>query len=551
MAVLLFTAGVRWRLLEVAFERDEGEFAYIAQQMLDGVPPYKSGYAMKMPGIYAAYALSMIVFGETIRGVHLGAGLVNLASIVLVFLIARRLYDEILAVVAAAMFALLTLDPTLETVAQAEHFVILPSLLGVWLLLAAYANGARGRALAEPQQWDWPILLKLFAAGFCFGLSAIIKQHGSTFLLLAAWYTAYQWWSSSSRRAGSLLGQLTVLAIGSVVPFLIVCAALYWVGVFDQFWFWTITYSRLYVGYTPLSEGLRRLVVNGTQLVKSSPLVWGAAAIGLTSLFWDPKNRSQRGTMLAWLGFSFLAVCPGMYFRAHYFVYIVPVAAILAATGCTALVRLGRQETAASRAARMPWSAIAVATVIVAGSIAYQSFYFFRATPVEASRIAYKRNPFPEAIEIARYISTHSTEKGPIMVFGSEPQIYFYLNRQAASPHIYMYPLMEVHPFSRKMQEEMAAQVTEARPEWIISELYNAAWSWQEGSEGWIFNWIGELLERDYVAVGMVDLLSVKRTEYTWGEHARSHQPRSNVSLSIFRRKDAAPLPMSPTTLIP
>lgn len=35
-------------------ERDEGEYAYAGQLMLQGIPPYQLAYNMKLPGTYAA-----------------------------------------------------------------------------------------------------------------------------------------------------------------------------------------------------------------------------------------------------------------------------------------------------------------------------------------------------------------------------------------------------------------------------------------------------------------------------------------------------------------
>ena len=72
IAVIIAAAVIRGQLLSVPFERDEGEYAYISQQMLKGVPPYISAYSMKLPGIYVVYAMIMSVFGQTQTGVHLG-----------------------------------------------------------------------------------------------------------------------------------------------------------------------------------------------------------------------------------------------------------------------------------------------------------------------------------------------------------------------------------------------------------------------------------------------------------------------------------------------
>src|SRR5947199_10037617 len=78
-----FSAGERWRLREMPLERDEGEYAYAGQLILQGIPPYKLAYNMKFPGIYAAYALLMLLFGKTTAVVQLGLLLVNEISIVL------------------------------------------------------------------------------------------------------------------------------------------------------------------------------------------------------------------------------------------------------------------------------------------------------------------------------------------------------------------------------------------------------------------------------------------------------------------------------------
>jgi len=48
--VLVFTAAVRFRMLDAPLERDEGEYAYAGQLMLEGVPPYLAAYNMKFPG---------------------------------------------------------------------------------------------------------------------------------------------------------------------------------------------------------------------------------------------------------------------------------------------------------------------------------------------------------------------------------------------------------------------------------------------------------------------------------------------------------------------
>lgn len=56
--IVVVTAGIRLRLLELPLDRDEGEYAYFGQLLLQGIPPYATAYNFKMPGIYGIYAVT-------------------------------------------------------------------------------------------------------------------------------------------------------------------------------------------------------------------------------------------------------------------------------------------------------------------------------------------------------------------------------------------------------------------------------------------------------------------------------------------------------------
>src|SRR2546428_9269093 len=160
---------IRIRLLGVPLERDEGEYAYAGQLMLQGIPPYKLAYNMKFPGTYAAYALIMSIFGQTITGIHLGLLLVNAATVALVFLLGRKLMNSTAGIAAAASYAVLSVTPSvLGFAGHATHFVILPVLGGTLLLLDESNRQAFGR---------------LFASGLLFGLGLLMKQPAIFFIL--------------------------------------------------------------------------------------------------------------------------------------------------------------------------------------------------------------------------------------------------------------------------------------------------------------------------------------------------------------------------------
>src|SRR5271156_5071266 len=101
VATLVIIAAFRLRLLNFPLERDEGEYAYAGQLILQGIPPYELAYNMKFPGTYLAYAGIMSVFGQTPAGVHFGLLLLTTATALILFRLGKKILDETAGVVAA------------------------------------------------------------------------------------------------------------------------------------------------------------------------------------------------------------------------------------------------------------------------------------------------------------------------------------------------------------------------------------------------------------------------------------------------------------------
>ena len=133
--LLLFSLAIHARLWDVPLERDEGEYAYIAQQMLKGIVPFKSAYTMKFPGVAAMYAPFIWAFGATPRAVHICLTAVNVSTIGLLMLLARRRLGNAAAIVVAAAYTLLSLQMSaLAFAGHATHFVVLTAIAGLLLL---------------------------------------------------------------------------------------------------------------------------------------------------------------------------------------------------------------------------------------------------------------------------------------------------------------------------------------------------------------------------------------------------------------------------------
>jgi hypothetical protein len=268
-------------------------------------------------------------------------------------------------------------------------------------------------------------------------------------------------------------------------------------------------------------------------IVKSAILVWILAGVGLTSLFWNKKTKHYRIFAGGFLFFSFLSICPGLYFREHYFILLLPAVALLAGVGAASIIDIFSRSRQSFTANVMP---VLLLLVVLLSAVYQQKKYFFVMSPFMVSRSIYGPSPFPEFLEIARFLKENSSENDRIAVIGSEPQIYFYADRRSATGYIYTYAMMENHSYARKMQEEMAGEIETASPKFLVFVNVSTSWLTKPDSEKMIFNWFQRYQEKYYQLVCMIDILSMDKTLYRWGKDASTYSPRSMYWLTVFQR---------------
>ncbi len=404
--IILISAFIRFGMLDVPLERDEGEYAYAGQLILDGVPPYKELYTMKLPGIQAAYAGILAIFGQTHRSIHLALLFINAATILLIFLLGKRLIGISGGLMSAASFAVLSVGQAIQGVfANAEHFVILFAVGGLLVLL---------KALDEERPW------LIFCGGILLGTGFLMKQHGVMFVACGGLYTFIYQIQKRQLKWLQVVYRCAVFVVGSLAPYGLVCMILASVGVFEKFWFWTVNYPMAYTSQIPLEYAWETLKHRG-DIINSAPLLWILVAIGLTALIWDKKIRHHWIFILLFTIFSFAAICPGFYFRPHYFILLLPAAAIL--TGCAISATKGKLSVFKLLVIRKGIPAF-LAVICLFISVWQQRDFLFFMTPVEASRTTYEGHFFPETLEIGRFLRENADDNDRVAVMGSEPQIF-------------------------------------------------------------------------------------------------------------------------------
>jgi hypothetical protein len=170
-------------------------------------------------------------------------------------------------------------------------------------------------------------------------------------------------------------------------------------------------------------------------------------------------------------------------------------------------------------------------------SVAQAHSYLFQLSPDAISRMVYGSNPFPEAVEIARYVREHSGPTDRLAVIGSEPEIYFYAARPAATSYIYMYSLMEAHGFSAALQRDMIGQIERAQPRFMVLVNVDTSWTMQPDSSPLLLEWAARTVDLDYEPIASADIVPGEATVYRWGAEARDVQPRSRFYVVLFRRR--------------
>jgi len=525
VAALVLVAAVRLRLLNLPLERDEGEYAYAGQLMLQGIPPYQLAYNMKFPGTYVAYAVIMALFGQTPAGIHFGVLCVTTLTALMLSWLGKKILDSTAGIVAASAYAVLAASPAMLGLAgHATHFCAFFATAGLgamWL-----ARQSRNR-------------LVILAAGLLFGTAILMKQQAALIAMWAA--VAWTVWCLREFEIpfGKRLAALAVFGAGIVLPFAWCCLILWRAGVFQTFWFWTIDYAWQYASVVPPDQAPEIFWRSFRWVTAPAILLWLMAGAGLILLWFDERIKLSRGWLLGFGFASALAVCPDFYFRKHYFLIALPAVALLAGVAVSAAGHWRTQRNRPSWSRDWP---VWICIVAIAFTVAANWNIWFRLTPVQATFVTYGNDPFGQAAIVAQFIDIKAPPGARLAVLGSEPEIYFLAHRHSATGYIYTYELMEPQRFARKMQNEMIVEIETNAPEFVVfanSPLFS--WNRRPDSDPRIFDW-WQSYQTNYVRIGLVDVATNSKTEFRLdAEDAARYGKIRGLGLEIFQRKSARP----------
>ncbi len=521
LLVLVFMGSVRVRLADMPLERDEGEYAYAGQLILEGVPPYQLVYNSKLPGTYAAYAVILRLFGQTGRDIHLALLLINAACALLLYWLTKRLFGDLAALIAASSFALLSAHQAFYGLAaHATHFVVLFALAGLILLLRAEEKKTSA---------------SFFWCGLAFGIAYLMKQQGILLGVFAFGYLAVRTRPAERSGQAGWVRNLGMFLLAAALPFIGTCLMLYRAGVFRAFWFWTFTYARAYVSTTSLSQGWDNFSGAFSYMLYFMPWLLALALLGLFFVVFHAPLRRRHGAFVVGLFvFSFATASVGFYFRQHYFIPWLPAVSILIALAVLSSMDVLEQMGMSRLFRVLPVVVFALAWLL---AIQKNADFFFHLSPFRATRMAYPANPFPEAEKVADYLRAHTSPADKVMVLGSEPEIYFEAHRKSASGYIYTYSLVEDQPYWSTMQKQMEDEIVANKPAYLVFVNVPYSWHFRPGSPQieQMGAWINQYLQIGFEQVGVVELADPE-SRYYWDDASKGH-PQSRLSMQVFKRK--------------
>ena len=499
VVVALLALALRAPVAGLPFERDEGEYAYIAQRWFEGDVPYRDAFDQKPPGIFVFYAAAFAAFGESEAAVRWTAQLWALVGIAAIAVLGARIATPAAGVAAAIAAVACAAQPGwLNNAVNTEQVAVTPLALGGVAALALATRSGIGPS---------------FAVGALGSLALLLKP---VTLPIVAYQIGTALWLGRRRRVAHAVAAALGLGIPLAATASWFAAHGAWRELVDA-----LLWNNLdYASRVALSDYPTVFAMGVTpSLAALAPIYASVLAAPLALLRSLPSPVAVRPLLwvAGWLVVSLVAVSAGGYFRHHYFALALPPLAVLAGIGLDAFARWA---LASRRYAR--WAGAGLALALLGWTVVSDWWYFGPAPAGAKLQRLYGANAFPEAPQLGAWIAANSEPTDRFFVYGSEPQLFFYANRPSASRYIFVYPLTMPLPAAAERQREALADFDAARPLFVVATFAFGSILEQPGTPPELKTGLRERLGRDYDLTAVVPYFEDRSTQILLGDRARA-----------------------------
>lgn len=388
---------------------DEETFTVFARTLLHGGLPYIDVYDNKPPLIYGWYAAILRLFGETnILAIHIATAIWVMLTCYVLFKIGARVFGEKAGLFAALAYAIFTttfIPPTIA--AHATLLLALPMALSTWFLI----------------KWaDDPKAIWMFLSGFCGAAAVLFKYQALMQIIFVLGALAFFFVMRIGPRRRAVIAGVVALLAGALVVALLLFAYLARLGVIRPFYeaTWAASFSYMHTGQL-IGNYWARLATKGGAYLAGTSLLWIAVAAQAARFIKTERRAFAQSPfqllMWWWLASQIPAVLAGGRFYGHYFIQLLPCACVIGGSTFAAWWSRGR-------AARI---ALAAALSIFAiGWMVPRVFYQTLAERFHLHNLKTEQR-------IGEYIRNAAPAAARIFVWGEEPSIYFFAERDPAS----------------------------------------------------------------------------------------------------------------------
>ena len=526
--ILVVTLGlvyyIRSQFLEIPFERDEGAYAYYGKLLLEGKRPYIDFYEQKFPGLFYFYAAMVGLFGDTVKGLHTGFTLVNLTSIVFLFLASRKWFSPLAGSVTALSFAIMSLNPQLSGYTiQGEHAVAFFTSLG--FMVYAYARASK----------SW--ILYGFM-GMAMGLAFMSKTSGVFMVALGGLLIIIDFFTSEIK---TLWPRVFSYALGVALVVGFFFALMMYLGSWKDMLFWTFEIPKNYVGKIKWDDGSQNcgkifLKYMYGSIVTPYKSYWFHAFAVFLMVFIKSLKPLRMHVAVIFLC-SAATIVPGFYFYGHYWIQVLPGLALLTAFTMQVFLELIKNK----KTNQVSWYfKVLYPLVFLLLSLIHvnnKKDYYINPNYHQILRTVYGTNPFPESMEIAQWLNTHAKPEDGLVLIGSEPQIYFYTHKKCPSRHAYFAAIVDNVPQHKQWQREFVNDVDKAKPKYLVFFNHGISLFRQPNTDDFVFKWLDETLRLNYQPVGFVDMMpGLMPSVYKWGSDLNGYQPQGQERIIVYER---------------
>jgi len=417
--------------LPIPFMRDQGIYAYVAWSWLGERYPYQFAFEHKGPWLYLVYAVFLKISQGAMWGVNLADLLARIATVILVWILGYKIFDEKRAFLSAFLvfIPLFSVFNSCWWNAQAESF-----MMPLILLSGIFAYQAIG------SEKNLPKALFSFITGLVLSQYLMFKLSGFWLLLGLGVFL----WVFSQPRKKILAGYALGLISGIVIWLFY-----FWIrGIGREFFEQVVLFNWFHLqGYRPPAMNLLSLFGRELLLIYGLGLVLFPA--GIYQLFKTRKERSFGLVLCLFLASLLEIISQARFFLYHLLVMIPSSALVLSAGTEIKLKKFPKLWRWASIGIILIWAITAGRLYFwlqrhyqsldyLRGKITQGEFYARFWEPKLNGRSDY--NAYASWV-VANYIRKETSKEDYVLIFGYEPGINYLSARRSPSRFHSHYPL--------------------------------------------------------------------------------------------------------------